>query len=112
MYLLIIVLIISWMGNEAWTEALEWPGAKSFHSAAQHKFKVASNGKVGGVYKGAEGLTFLRVSVSANILSNSQVFGAGHMYHQPSFFHTNNRVPYDQPESSLEIFNAWLGGKF
>jgi hypothetical protein len=25
---------------------------------------------VGGVYKGAEGLTFLRVTVSANILSN------------------------------------------
>jgi cathepsin A (carboxypeptidase C) len=59
------------MGNEAWTEALEWPGAKSFHSASQHNFKVASTGKVGGVYKGAEGLTFLRVTVSTNIFSNN-----------------------------------------
>ena len=55
------------MGNEAWTEALEWPGAKNFHSAPQHRFKVGSGSKVGGVYKGAEGLTFMRVIVFTNI---------------------------------------------
>lgn len=47
------------MGNQAWTEALEWPGAKSFHGAAQKNFKVKS--KSSGVYKSAEGLTFMRV---------------------------------------------------
>ncbi len=47
------------MGNQAWTDALEWPGAESFHAAEQKKFMVKS--KRGGVYKSAEGLTFMRV---------------------------------------------------
>jgi carboxypeptidase C (cathepsin A) len=51
----------SWMGNEAWTEALEWPGAEKFHGAFQKNFTVKSNGEIGGVYKGAAGLTFMRV---------------------------------------------------
>jgi len=73
------------MGNEAWTEALEWPGAMLFHAAPQKTFEIKSNGKVGGVYKGAEGLTFMRVTVLRKSLSNSQVFGAGHMYTKPRF---------------------------
>lgn len=55
------------MGNEAWTEALEWPGAKAFHAAPRKKFEVKSNGKVAGVYKGAEGFTFMRVTVFRNV---------------------------------------------
>src|SRR6202021_3144232 len=51
----------SWMGNEAWTEVLEWPGQKSFQSASKKNFKVKSSGKTGGVFKSAEGLTFMRV---------------------------------------------------
>jgi cathepsin A (carboxypeptidase C) len=47
------------MGNQAWTEALDWAGAKSFHAAEQRKFMVKS--KSAGVYKSAEGLTFMRV---------------------------------------------------
>jgi cathepsin A (carboxypeptidase C) len=53
--------VSSWMGNQAWTEALEWPGAESFHTATQKSFTVKSNGKIGGVFKSAEGLTFMRV---------------------------------------------------
>ena len=49
------------MGNQAWTEVLEWPGAKKFQAATKKDFKVKSNGKVGGVFKTAEGLTFMRV---------------------------------------------------
>ena len=49
------------MGNQAWTEALEWPGADSFRAAHQRTFKVKTTGKSGGVYKSAEGLTFMRV---------------------------------------------------
>ena len=74
------------MGNEAWTEALEWPGANSFQAAPRKKFEGESSGKVGGVYKGAEGLTFMRVSLLKKSLSNRQVFGAGHMYTKPPIF--------------------------
>jgi len=49
------------MGNQAWTEALEWPGADSFHAAPQKAFKVKSTGKSAGEYKTAGGLTFMRV---------------------------------------------------
>jgi carboxypeptidase C (cathepsin A) len=51
----------SWMGNEAWTEALKWHGSKGFQSASKKSFKVKSTGTLGGVYKGAEGLTFMKV---------------------------------------------------
>ena len=47
------------MGNQAWTEVLEWPGATSFHAAIRKPFKVKA--KSGGVYKRAEGLMFMRV---------------------------------------------------
>jgi len=49
------------MGNQAWTEVLEWSGATKFQAATKKDFKVKSSGKIGGVYKGAEGLTFMRV---------------------------------------------------
>lgn len=51
----------SWMGNQAWTEALEWPGAKKFRAATTKEYKVNKNGKSAGVYKSAEGFTFMRV---------------------------------------------------
>lgn len=57
----------SWMGNEAWTEALEWPGAEKFHAATQKNFSVKSNGEIGGIYKGAAGLTFMRVEPCFNL---------------------------------------------
>ena len=49
------------MGNQAWTEALDWHGADAFHAAMSKEFKVKSSGKVGGLFKSAEGLTFMRV---------------------------------------------------
>lgn len=51
----------SWMGNEAWTEALEWPGAKNFHTAEYKNFTVQSTGLSVGYYKIAEGFAFMRV---------------------------------------------------
>ncbi|BFZ62094.1 hypothetical protein YB2330_003173 [Saitoella coloradoensis] len=79
--------ICNWIGNEAWTEALEWPGQKSFNAAKKHKFTMRESGEHVGDVKSNGNFTFMRV------------FGAGHM------------VPYDQPESSLEMFNAWIGGE-
>jgi cathepsin A (carboxypeptidase C) len=49
------------MGNQAWTEALEWPGAKNFRAATTKEYKVNKDGKSAGVYKSAEGFTFMRV---------------------------------------------------
>jgi cathepsin A (carboxypeptidase C) len=51
----------SWMGNEAWTDALEWPGGNKFRTALSKDFKVESNGQVAGRYKSAMGFTFMRV---------------------------------------------------
>jgi len=57
-------LICSWMGNQAWTDSLEWPGAKKFRAAHLKDFKVNGSGDIAGQYKSAEGLTFMRVRAS------------------------------------------------
>jgi cathepsin A (carboxypeptidase C) len=96
------------MGNQAWTEALEWPGAKKFRAAETKDFKVKKNGQSAGVYKSAEGFTFMRVSpFPQSKLMRFQVYGAGHMY-PTSFPWLTGRVPYNQPENSLAMFNDWL----
>ncbi|EPS41995.1 hypothetical protein H072_4030 [Dactylellina haptotyla CBS 200.50] len=79
--------ICNWLGNHAWTEALEWSGKSAFNKVSLGDFKMADSGKTVGQIKSANGLTFLRI------------FQAGHM------------TPMDQPESSLEFFNRWLRGK-
>jgi len=74
--------ICNWLGNSAWTEALEWPGKKDFNKAEMKEAKV--DGKVTGSYKSYGNLTYL------------SVFDAGHM------------VPMNQPEASLDFLNRWL----
>ena len=49
------------MGNEAWTEALDWSGSDSFRSASRKDFVVDGTGKKAGVYKSAGGFSFMRV---------------------------------------------------
>jgi len=80
--------ICNWLGNQAWTEALEWPGKSKFNKAETTKFKISDSGKEIGETKTGGNLSFLRI------------FEAGHM------------TPMNQPEASLEFFNRWLGGKF
>jgi hypothetical protein len=58
------------MGNEAWTEALDWPGSKKFKAATRKEFTVKDNGKSAGVYKSAEGFTFMRVRFPCLFRSN------------------------------------------
>ncbi|KAF3909691.1 hypothetical protein AA313_de0208465 [Arthrobotrys entomopaga] len=79
--------ICNWLGNHAWTEALEWSGKAEFNKVPLGDFKMSDSGKKVGEVKSANGLTFLRI------------FQAGHM------------TPMDQPESSLEFFNRWLRNK-
>ncbi|KAM3070274.1 hypothetical protein ACMFMG_010110 [Clarireedia jacksonii] len=75
--------ICNWLGNQAWTEALEWPGQKGFNDAKVNDLKLESGDKTG-TFKSSGNFTFARV------------FGAGHM------------VPMDQPEASLNFLNKWL----
>ncbi|KAI9048939.1 hypothetical protein LZ554_006789 [Drepanopeziza brunnea f. sp. 'monogermtubi'] len=79
--------ICNWLGNQAWTEALEWPGQKAFNKAEIKDIKLDNGDKYGKI-KNSGNFTFL------------QVFGAGHM------------VPMDQPEASLDFLNRWIGGEW
>lgn len=82
--------ICNWLGNQAWTEALEWPGKKDFNKAELEGLKVSGDKKADdyGKVKSSGNFTFMRI------------FGAGHM------------VPMDQPEASSDWFNRWLGGEW
>lgn len=78
--------ICNWLGNKAWSEALEWPGHKSF---AEEKLKdLTLDGEAYGQVKSSGNFTFMRI------------YQAGHM------------VPYNQPAGSLDFFNRWIGGEW
>jgi len=79
--------ICNWLGNQAWTNALEWPGQKDFNKADIKDIKLDNGDKYGKI-KHSGNFTFL------------QIFGAGHM------------VPMDQPEASLDFLNRWVGGEW
>ena len=78
--------ICNWLGNYAWTDALEWPGHKDFSASKMNALTLdgEKDGKKYGNFKSSGNFTFM------------QIFEAGHM------------VPYDQPEASLDFFNRWL----
>lgn len=79
--------ICNWLGNQAWTNALQWPGHDAFNAAKGTELK-ASSGKNYGNIKNAQGFAFLRV------------YEAGHM------------VPMDQPEGALDFVNRWVRGEW
>lgn len=78
--------ICNWLGNQAWTNKLEWSGSQGFSKAPVRSWKV--DGKEAGEVKNYKHFTFLRV------------FGGGHM------------VPYDQPENALDMVNRWIKGDY
>lgn len=78
--------ICNYLGNNAWTEALEWPGQKSFNDAEVKD--LTCNGKKAGIVKSSGNFTFMTI------------FDAGHM------------VPMNQPEASLDFLNRWIGGEW
>lgn len=81
--------ICNWMGNKAWTVALEWDGSDEFSTANDTEWYSERLGKQAGELRRTEDgrFAFLRV------------FGAGHM------------VPYDQPKSGLDMLQQWVSGK-
>lgn len=87
--------ICNWLGNQAWTEALEWPGKKDFNRADVEDLKLASSDSSAASKSKGYG----KVKASGNF-TFMQIYGAGHM------------VPMDQPENSLDFFNRWLGGEW
>ncbi|THY68808.1 carboxypeptidase Y-like protein A [Aureobasidium pullulans] len=79
--------ICNWLGNQAWTEALEWPGHKDFKKTPLEDY-VLKDGSTAGAVKSSGNFTFMRID------------GGGHM------------VPYDQPIASLEMVNRWVAGEW
>ncbi|SCV00621.1 LAME_0G10968g1_1 [Lachancea meyersii CBS 8951] len=80
--------ICNWLGNKAWIETLEWKHKNDFSSLPLEPWVSTESGESMGEVKSFGSLTFLRI------------FDAGHM------------VPYDQPESSLEMVNRWTAGEY
>ncbi|RQM08201.1 hypothetical protein DH86_00000648, partial [Scytalidium sp. 3C] len=77
--------ICNYLGNQAWTEALEWPGKSAFNKAKIVDMTLDDGHKYGKT-KSSGNLTF------------AEIFAAGHM------------VPMDQPEASLDFLNKWING--
>jgi len=50
----------NWLGNKAWTEALQWPGKKSYNAAEYKDLKSSIDGSNIGSVKSANNLTFIR----------------------------------------------------
>ena len=78
--------ICNWMGNKAWTLALNWTHQSDFNKAPDHDWNV--NGAKAGTARtaGDNALTFLQIN------------NAGHM------------VPMDQSEAALEMLRTFLSG--
>ena len=75
--------ICNWLGNQAWSLALEWSGASDFNAATMHDWTL-EDGTVGGQARTAHGFTFLRV------------YDAGHM------------VPADKPAAALALLKSLI----
>ncbi|KAJ8523732.1 hypothetical protein ON010_g17387 [Phytophthora cinnamomi] len=87
-------LMCNWIGNRAWTLALDWQGKDGFNAAEERAFiahdPLLADGGSGidaGVVRSFDNFAFLRV------------YDAGHM------------VPMDQPAVSLDLLNRFLTNK-
>lgn len=78
--------ICNWLGDQAWTDRLQWSGSKGFAKAPIRKWEV--DGEHAGNVKNYDKFTFLRI------------FGAGHM------------APHDKPENLLDMVNRWINGDY
>ncbi|KAF2194635.1 carboxypeptidase Y-like protein A [Zopfia rhizophila CBS 207.26] len=80
--------ICNWLGNKAWTEALEWPGQKDYAKAGMEDLLLGGKGDKIGQVKSSGNFTFMRLHAG------------GHM------------VPYDQPAASADMLKRWLAGEW
>ncbi|PHH83031.1 hypothetical protein CDD82_3833 [Ophiocordyceps australis] len=92
--------ICNWLGNRAWTDALEWEGKEEYSKAKTLTLKL---GQEGGKYeevdesKKQEGYGSFK---TAHNLTFMRIYKAGHM------------TPMDQPKASIDFVNRWLGGEW
>ncbi|KAG8528891.1 uncharacterized protein KY384_006580 [Bacidia gigantensis] len=80
--------ICNWLGNQKWTDDLEWYGSEAYGKVGVTDLKLGGSGKKIGEVKSSGNLTFMRIHA------------AGHM------------VPLDQPEAGLDFFNRWIYGEW
>lgn len=80
--------ICNWLGNNVWTDELEWYGKKEYNKVGRTDLNLGGHGDKIGEVKSNGNLTFMKIHA------------AGHM------------VPLDQPEASLDFFNRWLKGEW
>ncbi|KAM0481366.1 hypothetical protein ACHAPX_003470 [Trichoderma viride] len=78
--------ICNWLGNKAWTQALEWKHGDDFRAAKEKDLTVG-------------GRSYGNV-ISSHNLTWIQVYGAGHM------------TPTDEPEGSINFVNRWIAGEW
>ncbi|KAL8284039.1 hypothetical protein RQP46_005152 [Phenoliferia psychrophenolica] len=81
----------NYLGNLAWTLALEWTGKGDYNLAKSKKFYADGQKKAAGETRS--------VGTGGGLLTYLQVYDAGHM------------VPYDQPLASLDFFSKWIQDK-
>ena len=74
--------ICNWLGNQAWTQALEWTHQKEFQAATADDWNSGA-----GTLQTSNGFSFLKV------------IDAGHM------------VPRDQPAAALTMLNQFITGQ-
>ena len=79
--------ICNWLGNHAWTNALDYGKHDEFKEEPLRPWYTFAKKQAGQV-QSYDKFTFLRV------------YDAGHM------------VPYDQPENSLDMVNRWIAGEY
>jgi len=99
--------ICNWIGNEAWTLALEWHGQNHFGALPLREWHV--DGHVAGKTRSAHGLTFATVDAAGHMvrLSLSAIsllaFWADWVAWCVDF-----KVPYDKPTEALALIKRWL----
>lgn len=81
--------ICNWLGNQAWTKAMAWPGKAAFNAATVHNYTriIGQENATIGELRTAHNFSFLRV------------FNAGHM------------VPRDQPAAAQAMMEAFIQGE-
>ena len=91
--------ICNWLGNHAWTEALEWPGKKAFNKAPLDDLKL-SEAAIPNAQDSVKIGDKIGNAKAAGNFSFITLHAGGHM------------VPHDQPVASLDMFNRWLSGEW
>lgn len=52
--------VCNWIGNKAWTIALDWTGHEAFDGASDKAWSAGNDGSASGLARASSGLTFLQ----------------------------------------------------